>query len=49
MTTQTISNPRYPICERTQRIQDILMVSSFGLWATILGLSPVLAYRLLVG
>jgi hypothetical protein len=49
MTTQTISNPRYPICERAQRIQDVLMVSSFGLWATILGLSPVLAYRLLVG
>nr|ALS89591.1 MetaGeneMark_Unknown Function [uncultured bacterium] len=29
-------------------MQDILLVSSFGLWATILGLSPVLAFRLLV-
>jgi hypothetical protein len=48
MTTQTISNPRYPICERAQTMQDILMVASFALWATILGLSPVLAYRLLV-
>jgi hypothetical protein len=48
MTTQTTSNPRYPICERAQRIQDVLMVASFALWATILGLSPVLAYRLLV-
>ena len=48
MTTQTMHNPRYPICERAQRIQDILMVSSFGLWAAILGLSPVLAYRMLM-
>ena len=29
-------------------MQDVLLVSSFGLWAAILGLSPVLAYRLLV-
>lgn len=48
MTTQTVHDPRYPICERAQRMQDILMVSSFGFWAVILGLSPVLAYRLLV-
>ena len=48
MTTQTMHNPRYPICERAQRIQDILMVSSFGLWAALLGLSPVLAYRMLM-
>ena len=48
MTTPTMSNSRYPICERVQRMQDVLLVSSFGLWAAILGLSPVLAYRLLV-
>jgi hypothetical protein len=48
MTTQSIQNARYPTCERVQRMQDILLVSSFGLWAAILGLSPVLAFRLLV-
>jgi hypothetical protein len=29
-------------------MQDVLLVSSFGLWAAILGLSPVLAFRLLM-
>lgn len=29
-------------------MQDILLVSSFGLWAAILGLSPVLVFRLLM-
>ena len=48
MTTQTITNPKYPICERAQRMQDVLLVSSFGLWAAVLGLTPVLAYRLLM-
>jgi hypothetical protein len=48
MTTQTIANPKYPICERAQRIQDILLVSSFGLWAVLLGLSPVLAFHALM-
>ena len=47
MTTHTIENARYPACERAQRMQDILLVSSFGLWAAILGLSPVLAFHLL--
>lgn len=48
MTTQSITNAKYPICERAQRIQDVLLVSSFGLWAAVLGLTPVLAYRLLI-
>lgn len=48
MTTQTIANAKYPICERAQRMQDVLLVSSFGLWAAVLGLTPVLAYRLLM-
>ena len=47
MTTQSIANARYPICERAQRMQDILLVSSFGLWAMLLGLSPVLAFHAL--
>lgn len=48
MTTQSITNAKYPICERAQRMQDVLLVSSFGLWAAVLGLTPVLAYRLLI-
>jgi hypothetical protein len=48
MTTQSIANTRYPICERAQRMQDILLVSSFGLWAAVLGLSPVLAFHALM-
>ncbi|QWG19306.1 hypothetical protein KMZ68_05455 [Bradyrhizobium sediminis] len=48
MTTQIIANAKYPTCERAQRMQDVLLVSSFGLWAAVLGLTPVLAYRLLI-
>jgi hypothetical protein len=49
MTTHTIQNSRYPVCERAQRMQDVLLVSSFGLWAALLGLAPVLAFRLVAG
>ena len=42
------SNPKYPVCERMQRMQDFLMLSSFALWAAVLGLSPVLAFHLLI-
>jgi hypothetical protein len=49
MTAQTIQSSRYPASVRVQRLQDALLVSSFGLWAVLLGLSPVLAFRLLFG
>ena len=49
MTTQTIRNSGHPISGRSEKIQDFLLVSSFGLWATVLGLAPVLAFRLLMG
>lgn len=49
MTTQINRNRRYPNSERTERMQDLLLVSSFGLWAALLGLSPVVAFRLLMG
>jgi hypothetical protein len=29
-------------------MQDVWLVSSFGLWAAILGVLPVLAFRLLL-
>ena len=48
MTTQSTGNTRYPVCARARRMQDVWLVSSFGLWAAILGLSPVLAFHLLV-
>jgi len=43
----TTHNPRYPICERAQRMQDILLVSSFAIWAMLLGFAPVVTYSLL--
>jgi hypothetical protein len=49
MTTQIIQNKRYPNSERAERMQDLLLVSSFGPWAALLGLSPVLAFHLLMG
>ena len=48
MTTPSNANARYPICERAQRMQDLLLVSSFRLWAMLLGLSPVLAFHALM-
>jgi hypothetical protein len=49
MTTQAKRNLKYPSCQRIQAMQDVLLVSSFGLWAALLGLSPVLAYHMLIG
>ncbi len=49
MTTQSIQNARYPVSERSQGVQDLLLVSSFGLWTALLGLTPVQVFRLLMG
>jgi hypothetical protein len=49
MTTQSIQNTGKQVSERSQGMQDILLVSSFGLWAALLGLAPVLTFRLLMG
>jgi hypothetical protein len=49
MTTQTVRYTSHPVSERAQRVQDFLLVSTFGLWAAVLGLSPVLAFHLLMG
>jgi hypothetical protein len=48
MTDQTIQDAGDPTSERSQGVQDLLLVSSFGLWAAVLGLTPVLAFRLLM-
>lgn len=49
MSAQIIQNPKYPSCERKQKIHDILLVSSFTVWAMLIGFSPVLAVHFLMG
>jgi hypothetical protein len=48
MTNQITHNPKYPTCERAQRVHDVLLVSSFALWAMLIGFAPVMTYRLLI-
>jgi hypothetical protein len=48
MTTRIIENADVAATAQGERIQDLILVSSFALWATLLGLAPVLAYRLLI-
>jgi hypothetical protein len=33
---------------RAEKLQDLLMLSSFGFWAVLLGFGPVLAYHSLM-
>jgi hypothetical protein len=49
MTTETIPNKRFANSKWAERKQDFPIVSSFGLWAVLLGFSPVLAVRFLAG
>jgi len=49
MTTRTSQESGYPRSGRTEKMQDFLLVSSFGLWAALLGLSPVVAFHWLIG
>jgi hypothetical protein len=49
MTTDIIENKRNANSKWAERKQDFLLVSSFGLWAALLGLSPILAVHFLVG
>ena len=46
-TMTTNHNSKFPVCERVQRVHDVLMVSSFALWAMVLGFMPVVTCRLL--
>jgi len=39
---------RYPVSELAQRANDVLLVSSFAIWAMVLGFAPVLTDILLV-
>lgn len=49
MAAQITPNKRFANSKWAERKQDFLIVSSFGLWAMLLGFSPVLAVRFLVG
>lgn len=44
----TDHDKKYPTYMYAQRMQDVLLVSSFAMWAMVLGFAPVLTYRLLV-
>ena len=37
-----------PNSVRAERVRDVLMLSSFGFWAVLLGLMPVLAFHSLM-
>ena len=39
---------KYTTGELAERAHDVLLVSSFAIWAIVLGFAPVLTYRLLV-
>lgn len=49
MTTQTIREAANQASARAEAVQDLLLVSSFGLWAMLLGVAPVVALRLITG
>lgn len=49
MTHLTVSKSADPATRRAERMQDFLLVSSFGLWATLLGLAPVMLFSLVRG
>lgn len=49
MTTPTIRYAGKPNSTRAESMQDLLMISSFGFWALLLGMVPVLALHGLMG
>ncbi|HTB01712.1 MAG TPA: hypothetical protein VK804_14665 [Bradyrhizobium sp.] len=44
MTARTIRN-----AAQAEAVRDLLLVSSFGLWAMLLGFVPVVAFHLVMG
>jgi hypothetical protein len=49
MTTPTIRYAGKPNATRAESMQDLLMISSFGFWAVLLGMVPVLTLHGLIG
>ncbi len=46
MTSQTIRDAANLASVRAEAVQDLLLVASFGLWAMLLGVAPVVALHL---
>ena len=40
---------KYPRSENIQRLHDVMLVSSFVLWATLIGFVPLTAWRMFAG
>ena len=49
MAARIKSKAHYSVYDRTRRIQDFYIVSSFALWATLLGFGPIVTYHMLLG
>ncbi len=49
MTNRIVNDTRYAVTAAAQRTQDLRIATAFGLWAVVLGLSPVLAIGMLIG
>jgi hypothetical protein len=49
MSTRDTQNTKFISSERSQGMHDMLLLSSFGVWAVLLGLMPVFAFRLFAG
>jgi len=47
MSRKTIRDAAVLAAARAEAVQDLLLVSSFGLWAMLLGVVPVVALHLL--
>jgi len=47
MNTHITHSAKYPVSRRAMAKHDFLMVSAFGVWALLLGLSPVLVFQAL--
>jgi hypothetical protein len=48
MNTEMSESSRYPSSEHAQQMHDVLLVSSFALWAMLIGFAPVMTWRLLI-
>ena len=48
MTHPSSDNWKFPTSAYVQRVQDVMLVSSFALWAMLIGFAPVMTWRLLV-
>jgi len=47
MNVQVACSPKYPVNPWALRMQDMLMVSAFGIWSAALGLAPILVFHVL--